>query len=618
MGEPMQNGQDAPASNATAAGDTRPALDAFFERRDEVVGALRGLSDIAASLGTKTLRERVDRELVRKLEEDRFHLVVVGEFNHGKTTFVNALLGEQALPVGVTPTTATIHHIRWAERPEASLVTTGGERRAMPFDEAKRFAVGGGAPTDDVDYLEIGYPAPLLRERILLVDTPGVNDLSLQRADITYSYIPRADAVLFLLDAGQILKESERVFLNDKLLKASRDKIVFVITKWDLLSPEEQREALAYARNHLSTLVKDPVVFPVSSETALGGDRAASGLPELIAHLTRFLAEERGRILLDNALGEGIGVSQLLGKGIDARRRSIQMKNEEIERRIAALEKDLAGQAGTIEQRRMAIREDVATIKTAARKDLDRFVDDVIRQLPNVIDSAKAQDLKQYLPAFLEDAYKQWAEEETKEIAMQLEQLAEKTVALVREDARDSARRVAAVLGSDARRLEVQVDTIKYDIGVVALMFGGVALMAVNLMAGGILAIAGPAIFAMFARGKIHEEFKKRAKELAPEVMRETAKKVAPKLDAMIEDFAQKLDAWVVNAGEELHREVVEVLKATRDARGTGQEDEAKANAAVEGQAAALAKVSEQIERLRAELWSPRDRVRVAEASPTA
>ena len=219
--------------------------------------------------------------------EDRFHLVVVGEFNHGKTTFVNALLGERALPVGVTPTTATIHHIHWAERPEAFVVNPAGAKRPLPFDEVKRFAVGGGldagsAPpaaqgasqaAPDVDHLEIGYPAPLLRERILLVDTPGVNDLSLQRADITYSYIPRADAVLFLLDAGQILKESERVFLNDKLLKASRDKIVFVITKWDLLSPEEQREALAYAKNHLSTLVKEPVVFPVSGETALGGRR---------------------------------------------------------------------------------------------------------------------------------------------------------------------------------------------------------------------------------------------------------------------------------------------------------------------------------------------------------
>ena len=595
----------------------KPALDAFFARRDEVVGALRGLGDVATALGTKSLRDRVDRELVRKLDEDRFHLVVVGEFNHGKTTFVNALLGEQALPVGVTPTTATIHHIRWALRPEAFVVKTGGERQPIAFEEAKGFAVGGGANAADVDYLEIGYPAALLEERILLVDTPGVNDLSLQRADITYSYIPRADAVLFLLDAGQILKESERVFLQDKLLKASRDKIVFVIAKWDLLSPEEQREALAYAKLHLGELVKDPVVFPVSAENALAGKAASSGLPELIAHLTRFLAEERGRIMLDNALGEGLGVAQLLGKGVDARRRSVAMKSEEIDRRIALLEQDLQGKAGTIEQRRMAIREDVAAIKMSAHKDLDRFVDDVCRQLPNVIDSAKPGDLKQYLPAFLEDAYKQWAEEETKEIAMQLERLAEKTVALVREDAHDSAKRVAAVLGSDARRLDVQVETIKYDVGVVALMFGGFAvMMTVSLMAGAVLAIAGPAILAMFARSRIHEEFKKRAKELAPEVMRETAKKVAPKLDEMIEDFAQKLDTWVVSAGEELHREIVEVLKATKESRGAGKEDEAQAAAAVEGHAAALASVVQRLEKLRGELWSPQERVRVAQAAP--
>jgi small GTP-binding protein len=595
------------------SGAPSPVLDAFFLKRDEVVGALRGLGDVAAALGTKSLRERVDRELVRKLEEDRFHLVVVGEFNHGKTTFVNALLGAQVLPVGVTPTTTTIHHIHWAEHPQAFVVTTGGERRAIPFEEAKRFAVGGGAATDDVDYLEIGHPAALLRERILLVDTPGVNDLSLQRADITYSYIPRADAVLFLLDAGQILKESERVFLNDKLLKASRDKIVFVITKWDLLSAEEEREALAYAKKHLSTLVRDPVVFPVSSEVALAGNYAGSGLPDLVAHLTRFLADERGKILLDNALGEGVTVAGLLSRGIDARRRSIQMNVGEIDRRIAAIEKDMAGQAGTIEERRSQIREEVAAIKTGARKDLDRFVDDVCRQLPNVIDSAKPQDLKQFLPAFLEDAFRRWAEDETREIATKLEQLAEKTIALVREDAQDSARRVVAALGSDSQRLDVQVDTIKYDIGVVALMFGGVAIMAVNLMVGGLLAIAGPAIFAMFARGRIHEEFKKRAKELGPEVMRETAKKVMPKLESLIDEFVKKLDSWVVSAGLEVHTEVVEVLRTTKESRGAGQEDATKANADVDAQAAALATVTQRIEKLRADLGPARDRIRVAD-----
>jgi GTP-binding protein EngB required for normal cell division/uncharacterized coiled-coil protein SlyX len=576
-----------------------PPLDAFFVRRDEVVAALGGLSDIAAALGARSLRERVDGDLVRKLREDRFHLVVVGEFNHGKTTFVNALLGSHALAVGVTPTTAAIHQIRWAASPEAFVVTVNGERRALPFEEAKSFAVGGRAPAQDLDHLEIGYPAPLLQERILLVDTPGVNDLSLQRADITYSYIPRADAVLFLLDAGQILKESERVFLSDKLLKASRDKIVFVITKWDLLSSDEQREALAYARAHLSTLVRDPVVFPVSAEAALGGPRGASGIPELIAHLTRFLAEERGRILLDNALGEGLGVAQLLSKGIDARRRALRMNAEQIDRRIAALEKDLAGQSSTIEQRRGQLREDIASIRTAARKDLDRFVDDVCRRLPDVIESAKPSELRQFLPAFLEDAFKQWTDLEVREIAVKLEQVAEKTIALVREDAHDGAQRVAAVLGNESARLDVRVDTIKYDVGVVALMFGGVALMAINLMAGGVLAVAGPAIFAMFARGKIHEEFKRRAQELAPEVMRETARQVAPKLDALVSDFAQKLDTWVVGAGEELHREVVEVLRAARDARGSGGPDESKAMAEVDQQAAALDAIALNDARLR-------------------
>jgi small GTP-binding protein len=587
------------ALNGATPAEAAP-LDAFFVRRDEVVAALSGLSDVAAALGAVSLRERVDADLVRKLREDRFHLVVVGEFNHGKTTFVNALLGASVLPVGVTPTTAAIHQIRWANQPEAFVVTGSGTRRPLPFDEAKTFAVGGGAAADDVDHLEIGYPAPLLKERILLVDTPGVNDLSLQRADITYSYVPRADAVLFLLDAGQILKESERVFLSDKLLKGSRDKIVFVVTKWDLLSPEEQREALAYARAHLSTLVKAPVVFPVSAEAALSGAVDGSGMPELVAHLTKFLAEERGRILLDNALGEGLGVAQLLSKGVDARRRALTMNADQIDRRIAALEQDLAGQATTIEQRRSQIREDIASIRTAARKDLDHFVEDVCRQLPNVIESAKPGELRKFLPAFLEDAFKQWAEAEVREIAGKLEEVAERTIALVREDAHEGAQRVAAVMGGDAGRLDVQVDTIKYDVGVVALMFGGVALMAINVMAGGVLAVAGPAIFAMFARGKIHEEFKKRARELAPEVMRETARKVAPKLDTLIADFAKKLDTWVVGAGEDLHREVVEVLRAARAARAAGEGDEALALAEVERQAIALDAATERVARLRA------------------
>ncbi len=577
-------------------------LESFRERKAKVSQDLHLLGTLAAAVGARSLAARVESALVKKLEEDRFHLVVVGEFNHGKSTFINALLGTRALPTGVTPTTAAIHHIRFAEQPEAALVYASGERKAIPFESAREFSVGG-TTVESVDYLEVGYPSPLLAERILLVDTPGVNDLSLQRSDITYSYIPRADAVLFLLDAGQILKESERVFLQEKLLKASRDKIIFIITKWDLLDSAEQQEALAYARTHLSNFVTSPVIFPVSAEYALDGRRDESGLDPLLAHLTTFLAEERGRILLDNALGEGINVTALLQRGIDARRRAVTMESAELDRRIATLENDLAGQASTIEQRRLQIREELAGIKVGARKDLERFVDETIAKLPGVIDSAKTDELKQHLPAFLEDAFRKWAEAETKEIAEQLERMAERTVALVRDDARATTDRVGEVLGSQTNKtLNVEVDTFAYDVGVVALMVGGLGFMVVNVVVGGLLAVAGP-VLALMLKSRVEGEFRKRAKEVAPGVLRDTAAKIGPQIDQLIEEFGSKLDQWVVSAGEELHRQVLEVLQQSREGRNAGAVDETQALASIEEQEKQLIACRDTLETTRKGLW---------------
>lgn len=553
-------------------------LETFHSRRDEVIAALRDLHGSAEAIGAKSLAARIDADLVQKLAADRFHLVVVGEFNHGKTTFVNSLLGNGILPVGVTPTTAVIHHLEYAETPRAEVVFESGKKHEVPFDRIKQFAVGGDRASllggdhsqdgagDDVKYLEVGFPAELLRERIVLVDTPGVNDLSLQRADITYSYIPRSDAVLFLLDAGQPLKESERVFLTEKLLGQSRDKIIFVVTKCDIWSDDERIEALAYIRNELGKLVKNPMVFPVSSERALEGNKEQSGMPELLDHLTRFLAEERGRILLDNALGEGSDAARLLRRGIDARRRALAMSSEELTRRIDALEKDLAGQHRTIEERRGSIREEIAAIKAWVRRDLEHFVTDVTGKLTKVIDETSSRDLKIHLGAFLQKTFAEWAQEETREIAAALEKLAEKTIALVRDDAHDVAKRLGDTLGGDMKAPEVTVDRFRYDVGIFALLAGGVGLLFTNPLVGGVLLAASP-VLAVFAKNKFEKEAREKAKELAPQAIRDAAARIGPKLDEMIQEFANRLDQWVVTAGEELHREVIEVLRTARSER---------------------------------------------------
>src|SRR5262245_20587104 len=162
-------------------------LESFHSKRIDLIGSLKDLLRLADRVGAKSLGGRIGSDLVEKLEADRFNLVVVGEFNHGKTTFVNALLGGNVLPVGVTPTTAVIHHLEYAEAPRAEVVYESGEKKPLPFDQVKLFAVGGaeaphhsvgavqGMPNaagHEVKHLEVGYPADLLRERVALVDTP--------------------------------------------------------------------------------------------------------------------------------------------------------------------------------------------------------------------------------------------------------------------------------------------------------------------------------------------------------------------------------------------------------------------------------------------------------------
>lgn len=575
-------------------------LERFHERRDEVVSALGQLSKVSIDIGAKSLARRIDAEVVRKLAENRFHLVVVGEFNHGKSTFVNALLGRAILPTGVTPTTAVIHHIVHAAEPYAKVVYDGREE-PLPLEDVRQFSASEGAAerAATVRYIEIGLPAKLLEERVVLVDTPGVNDLSLQRADVTYKYIPQSDAVLFLLDGGQLIKESERVFLQEKLLAGERDKIIFVVTKADIWSPSEREEALAYTKKQLEKLVPSPVLFPVSSEQALaGGD---GGIAAVLEHLSHFLPEERGRIVLDHALGGGLSVASLIEHGIHAKRHAMRLSAEELDRRIAIVGREAEGQLASIDARRAHIREEIAAIKAWTRRDLDTFVEDVARELPSVIEKAAAEDLKIHLTSFLESTFRTWAHAETREIAEALEKLAERTVAMMGEDVNAAAGRLGDAMNVKPPKLEV--DTFAYDVGIFAILTLGLGTMFANILLGGLLTLAAP-LLALYVREKVEVETRKRAKEAAPAALREAASLVAPKMAEMIDDFARQLDAWVVATGKEMYREMLEVLSAAREEKRTQEGDGAAALATLDAHEKRLGEARAGLEKLRAGLWT--------------
>ena len=239
-------------------------------------------------------------ESIRQLDE-LFLLVVVGEFNAGKSTLINALLGHPLLEEGVTPTTTRIHVLRHGAEETRRTLPDGIEERTAPL--------------------------PFL-EHLTLVDTPGTNALDRRHEAITERYVPRADLVLFATSADRPFTESERAFLEK--VRAWGKKIVVVVNKVDILRKEsEVQEVMAFvadaARNLLGGVV--PPVFPVAARMALegrlAGDLAAiekSRLGALATWLRDTLDEaERVRLKLANPLGVGLRLAERYRAGLDQR-----------------------------------------------------------------------------------------------------------------------------------------------------------------------------------------------------------------------------------------------------------------------------------------------------------
>src|SRR5215468_5983641 len=93
----------------------------------EIIARFQQLAEVAEGVGMITLSRDIRTTRIPKIEAERFHLVVLGEFNHGKSTFVNALLGASVLPTGITPTTAAINHVVWSAEPRAKAILADGK-----------------------------------------------------------------------------------------------------------------------------------------------------------------------------------------------------------------------------------------------------------------------------------------------------------------------------------------------------------------------------------------------------------------------------------------------------------------------------------------------------------
>lgn len=180
------------------------------------------------------------QDAIRQLDE-LFLLVVVGEFNSGKSAFINALLGDYVFAEGVTPTTARIHLLHHGEALEQQ--------------------------SDVAGLVRIGYPAEFLRD-INIVDTPGTNAIDREHEQLTREFVPRSDLVIFVTSADRPFTESERAFMER--IRAWGKKVIIVLNKTDQLQTAEITQVMEYIRQNALTLLGfSPEIFPVSARLAM-------------------------------------------------------------------------------------------------------------------------------------------------------------------------------------------------------------------------------------------------------------------------------------------------------------------------------------------------------------
>lgn len=296
--------------------------------------------------------------LMERLVEGRFHLAVLGQFKRGKSTLLNALLGDSILPTSVIPLTAIPTYIR-AGRMMLRITYDSSrdpdeiecESRDELASLLERYVAEEKNPKNrlGVSQVEVNFPAPLLKKGVVLIDTPGIGSTHLHNTEATLNFLPQCDAALFLVSADPPITEVEVDFL--KKVSSRVPCLFFVMNKIDYLSDAEKTEALSFYRNilqeHLGT-DRETSIFPVSARRALQARTmqdedllSKSGFRDLETHLIDFLANER-LAALDDAISRKaheIVTSSLMRVEISLK--TLEMPIAELEKKASIFEESI-------------------------------------------------------------------------------------------------------------------------------------------------------------------------------------------------------------------------------------------------------------------------------------
>jgi GTPase SAR1 family protein len=337
----------------------------------DLSGAESVSRDASGSLGLEKIVDELE-VVSENLQEGVFRLLILGDMKRGKSTFLNALLGEEVLPTDVNPCTAVLTVIRYGKEKKVTVYFNDGkEPDALSFEdftecytinpeESKKLEEEGKSAFPDIEYAVVEYPLPLLEKRIEIVDSPGLNDTE-SRNELSLGYIKNCHAVMFVLKATQFFTQNERRYL-ETYIRGRGAAVFFIINRWDeirtgLVNPDDidklrksEEKIRQLAKNNLSEYCQveerdlyQQRVFETSSIQALRqtlkrGSLEGTGFPEFMTALEDFLTNERATAEFRQAVTVAKASYVHVRQAVERRLPLLEVDLDELEKRIKSVE----------------------------------------------------------------------------------------------------------------------------------------------------------------------------------------------------------------------------------------------------------------------------------------
>ena len=324
--------------------------------REMILNMAENLISLVTFMGEENAAANI-RQAMDAYREGYFRLVVVGEIKKGKSSFINALLGEaDLLPTMSNVATSTVFIVRYgaAKSYEVFFLPDDAEKTdATPHsitirpDQVKDFGTEDGNPGNakGVDYLEVRLPHPMLKPGLIIIDTPGLGGLFKAHQEITWRYIPSADAVFFVMDSVEAVAGKAEIE-NLKRLRKLTPLLFFVQTKIEAVDTEQWQQYrdrnLSVISEHLQVSKDKLIYFPVGSHLRMKADRkfsarhlGRSGFTHLLYFLNHRLLEDKEKRLSSMLLNALAVNTVVLRKSLKNRLKVFQAQTRELDEREA-------------------------------------------------------------------------------------------------------------------------------------------------------------------------------------------------------------------------------------------------------------------------------------------